>query len=155
MKLLVEEKQCTCCEEDLPIDEFDWANKKRSYRRSDCKKCCLLKFRKRKETNREYYKEQSRIVNLKYLYGIDIEGWNKLYTEQDGKCPICYSTVSINSNIDHDHTCCKGNKSCGNCVRGILCGGCNRALGLLRDDVDTLQRAINYLGKTNASSGIK
>jgi len=40
--------------------------------------------------------------------------------------------------VDHCHE--------GGQVRGLLCHNCNRALGLLKDDVDTLQKAIDYLG---------
>lgn len=31
--------------------------------------------------------------------------------------------------IDHAHTCCEGRRSCGSCIRGMLCNGCNMALG--------------------------
>src|SRR4029077_2130187 len=31
--------------------------------------------------------------------------------------------------VDHDHNCCPGAHSCGKCIRGILCGTCNSALG--------------------------
>lgn len=30
--------------------------------------------------------------------------------------------------VDHDHKCCSGDKSCGKCVRGILCPGCNTGM---------------------------
>jgi hypothetical protein len=48
--------------------------------------------------------------------------------------------------IDHDHSCCaNAGESCGQCVRGLLCGSCNRALGLLRDDPSILMAAADYL----------
>lgn len=48
--------------------------------------------------------------------------------------------------VDHDHACCPGERSCGVCVRGFLCGNCNSAIGLLGDSVDVALRASAYLG---------
>lgn len=39
--------------------------------------------------------------------------------------------------IDHDHV--TGN------IRGLLCNGCNKGLGLFKDDVNILQKAKEYL----------
>ena len=57
--------------------------------------------------------------------------------------------------IDHDHACCasvrgeRGRKvSCGNCVRGVLCNGCNTALGMLGEDRDRIAGLATYLENT-------
>ena len=60
-------------------------------------------------------------------------------------CEICGKVVPA-LDVDHDHDCCPLNKkSCGECVRGFLCGDCNRAIGLFRDDIENLQKAVAYL----------
>lgn len=71
---------------------------------------------------------------------------------QSGKCGICSEKVDIHSPVDHNHKCCSGARTCGRCLRGILCKRCNRALGLFRDDLSLLQNAIQYLGEKNALS---
>lgn len=47
--------------------------------------------------------------------------------------------------VDHDHQCCPGKKSCGLCVRGVLCRAHNAWLGAVGDDPAFLARAIEYL----------
>lgn len=78
-------------------------------------------------------------------YGIrDIERLNEFSLRV---CEICASPDDLH--IDHDHTCCKGPyTTCGKCVRGVLCGRCNRALGLLRENPDLLLKGVDYLRKS-------
>ena len=40
--------------------------------------------------------------------------------------------------IDHDHSCCPESRSCGQCIRGVICSGCNTMLGCIET---LLQRA--------------
>ena len=69
-----------------------------------------------------------------------------ILARQQGSCVVCSRDLGGGFHIDHDHQCCPGATSCGQCVRGLLCGGCNyKILGHLRDDVAALQRAIEYL----------
>lgn len=62
-------------------------------------------------------------------------------------CEICecefLSTADIH--IDHDHSCCPGSRSCGECIRGVLCGDCNLAIGIMGDSPARLRRAVEYL----------
>lgn len=63
-------------------------------------------------------------------------------------CAICHRPFDerVRPNVDHDHACCpEQNKSCGKCVRGLLCSACNRGLAAFRDSAMTLSAAITYL----------
>jgi hypothetical protein len=51
---------------------------------------------------------------------------------QTDACGMCRELFAEGQliHVDHDHGCCPAkNRSCGNCVRGLLCHGCNIALG--------------------------
>ena len=80
------------------------------------------------------------------------EWYEATLLQQGGKCgnPGCARTApggpaSRNWHIDHDHTCCPGEYSCGKCIRGLLCRSCNVGLGNFNDDVAVLRGAIEYL----------
>ena len=45
--------------------------------------------------------------------------------------------------IDHDHTTGQ--------VRGLLCDSCNPALGGFKDNIESLQKAIDYLKEGKSS----
>lgn len=76
-------------------------------------------------------------------YNIDA---NYLWLLYEFGCRVCGRVDVKSMNIDHDHSCCpKNKKSCGKCVRGVLCRDCNLGLGYFKDDIDLLKRAIKYL----------
>lgn len=65
-----------------------------------------------------------------------------------GKCDACGSIEPGHKNgwmLDHDHLCCPGAKGCPNCIRGLLCHGCNTALGAIKDDANRLLDLYAYL----------
>jgi hypothetical protein len=93
-------------------------------------------------------KPYERDLRAQRTYGLAPGRYQELYEEQGRVCYICRrangSTKALS--VDHDHSCCPGKTSCGKCVRGLLCGGCNyKILGHLRDSTEALQRAIDYL----------
>lgn len=97
--------------------------------------------------------------NLQTKYALSLERYREMLAAQDGRCAICGvaspGDVRIDRfHVDHDHSCCPGDTSCGRCVRGLLCRACNTALGNFRDNPDVLLSAVAYLlshGKEIAS----
>jgi len=62
------------------------------------------------------------------------------------QCGLC-GRVDQRLDIDHDHQCCPGQRSCGKCVRGFLCRPCNVGLGMFGDDPARLRAAAEYIEK--------
>lgn len=95
----------------------------------------------------EFCKEYG-VVDAYYrrVYGITLEEYLALAEQQDYACAIChrenFAMKECHSGVlvvDHNHKTGE--------VRGLLCHNCNRALGLLHDDIGALQSAISYLGR--------
>lgn len=66
--------------------------------------------------------------------------YDRLYQIQSGRCPGCLrhqSELNGAFHADHDHAT--------GFVRGLLCGSCNKALGLVHDDPKTMLRLANFL----------
>jgi hypothetical protein len=96
-------------------------------------------------------KASSRDMNIK-KHGISLEQFQSLLSIQDYRCLICQTDIMDSPrHIDHDHACCPGLYSCGRCIRGILCPGCNKGLGHFDDSPELLEEAANYLRNYNAS----
>ena len=80
-------------------------------------------------------------------YGIGIEEYKTIKTQQKGRCWICQveeKDLTKSLHIDHDH---KSGK-----VRGLLCSCCNTGLGFFKDEPVLLERAIDYLRKSSEKS---
>lgn len=67
-----------------------------------------------------------RHMSVANRFKINPESMPRLY-EKGCMNPGCASGERLS--VDHDHSCCEGNYSCGSCVRGVLCQNCNLVLG--------------------------
>lgn len=170
------QKRCTRCGETKPHAKFyrNRSNSDGLYR--ECKDCHRARINKynaenperraayrrthylktvetHKQQCRRWRKENPDAVkvigrrgDLKRIYSITPEIYDKLLTSQGGVCAICGKPkVNKNLAIDHDHSCCPGKKSCGKCIRGLLCLLCNRALAQFGDNLEGVLRAVKYL----------
>lgn len=115
---------CRYCEQYLPKSSF-WSQN------TYCKTCQPL---------------IGHIGNLK-KYGLTRDDYVYLEKSQNGVCKICGESEKHRNrlSVDHDHSCCSGIKSCGKCIRGLLCSNCNRVLGQVKDSKILLQKMIDYL----------
>jgi hypothetical protein len=82
------------------------------------------------------HKEKAKYRDIKRKYGLDRLAYDKMYDSQNGLCLGCGQTPKKIC-VDHCHKTGK--------VRGLLCSSCNTALGLLRDDPNTLRNLMLYL----------
>lgn len=83
--------------------------------------------------------EEQRINRIR-SYGISVEEHQYLLEKQGHVCCICGGQNKSKSlDIDHDHKTGK--------VRGLLCGKCNTAIGLLQDNPYIVLKAYDYLNK--------
>lgn len=120
-----------------------------------CKHCSKVHIQNQREIRRnahsmscETYQppnkqfEDRRDGIIRRQYGITLDEYNQMLENQDYKCAICGNEDEVEGRrlaIDHCHTSGK--------VRGLLCGKCNRGLGLFYDTATLLQNAISYLDK--------
>ncbi len=88
--------------------------------------------------------------------GLQPGQFDQMLADQGGLCAICFRSEKMvravtqrvtGLSTDHDHMCCPGSDSCGQCVRGLVCRNCNTLLGMAEDNILILQSAISYLTK--------
>jgi len=90
--------------------------------------------------NREKILKQRRGSNYKSKYGITVEDYERMLRSQRGRCKICRRKASEfkrRLHVDHCHITGK--------VRGLLCAGCNLAVGHLEKDPVRAAAILAYL----------
>lgn len=87
----------------------------------------------------KHYKKYHSDWHLRKTFGISQVDYNQLLKLHGNVCGICEKPDATGRAlaVDHDHM--------SGSVRGLLCGNCNRGIGLLGDSVEDLRKAIKYL----------
>lgn len=95
---------------------------------------------------REDHPDYRRGKHYEERYDLSIPEYNRKLEIQQGRCAICGSEGNEPDNqgregkrlcVDHDHDT--------DAVRDLLCGNCNRALGLFDDNPGLVAEALAYL----------
>lgn len=165
----MEMKNCRTCGQDKPLDDFSKTWRVRTkvpscwHYSADCKPCASKKSYAHQrgpgaEIQAAYrrsaeYKLSQKDGWLRLNYRKSLDWYTAQLAKQNGVCEICKHPElrttpkgGIKSlAVDHDHRCCAGSRSCGQCVRGLICEKCNHAIGEVEDNIEILESAILYL----------
>ncbi len=137
-------KTCSKCGRELPLEAF-WNNiRTRDGKQAACKRCHGKGVRD--------YQERIGIRwrNLLVRYRMTREQYEAMLARQGGRCLICGTDQGRASNahlfdVDHDHSCCAGIVTCGNCIRGLLCARCNVIVARVESDPPLYAAMLRYL----------
>lgn len=151
----MDEKRCSKCKATKPVNQFSKNCRTKDGLTAWCKQCISVAAKAKRKSHPELMREQGRRSKLKHRFNMTPQQWDALYASQGGLCAICgRKSNRSRMHTDHDHSCCPGERSCGKCVRGLLCRDCNyKLLGhICREGtqgkahaIDVLKRAIAYL----------
>jgi hypothetical protein len=102
--------------------------------------------------------------NRDRVYSLPPGWYDQKLAEQAGVCEISgrpETSVSKRTGkvyplaVDHDRSCCPGDRSCGKCLRGLIRRNLNVALGMFNDDPDLLRAAADYIERHQARMALE
>ena len=117
------EKTCTrnTCQQKnpQPLGDFGLSKQHADGRQAWCRKCLADN-------------------QLRRAYGISLDQKLAMLASQGHRCDACRDGIDrvSDAHVDHDHVA--------NRVRGLLCGRCNMAMGLLNDSPDRIGLLLGY-----------
>lgn len=148
-------KKCSCCKERRPLVDFVKDKSRGDGLGYTCKICRSLYRQAAKPTKlakeKAWYEEKETpeqrerrrktvyAWKMRNRYGLTLEQIDDMLATQGGYCFGCDRpfTGRVKPYVDHDHLTGQ--------VRGLLCRECNTALGMVHDNLETLERLAVYL----------
>ena len=135
-------RKCNTCgleahtKEDLEL--FTYKEKNKHNRINKCKNCKNKYDRDRRRNKPESYYLTNKKYRLKKIYNVSVEDYNKKMSTSDC-CEICGTKENLC--YDHCHDTMK--------FRGVLCKSCNKGLGIFEDNLEGINKALEYLRRAN------
>lgn len=119
------------------------------YRRSDSASFCNTCRDCHRAYQRQRRIELPDYARSRYLskYGITLIQYKEMCRKQDNSCAICFGKQKRALSVDHHHASGK--------VRELLCGSCNALIGLAKESIDILLKAVKYIEKHEPSEPIE
>lgn len=141
-------RTCKTCKKDKPYSEY---HRNGAHLRPACKECSAKRRRryyrqtraKSRQASREHYAQNREKLNTATVarrYGLKPQQYLHLLASSNYSCQVCgVRPPKAQLHLDHCHSTGE--------VRGILCRGCNHALGNVKDNHSTLEKLAAYLKK--------
>ena len=143
-------KRCTRCKEVRPASEFGRSSAATATGLTpqclQCRRELVRDWRERNPRKRQAYRQLVKTKERAQAHGLTEAQYRQLLDSQGGVCAICgqperrtrkSTGVRLSLAVDHCHKTGR--------IRGLLCGDCNYALGILDDDIERLESAVEYL----------
>lgn len=113
---------------------------------TEAKKRAADRKRKRYQEDPDF-RSRTLETQFRFRWGISYLQRDVLLAIQGGVCAACGTDDPGTKGwcVDHDHSCCPTSKTCGKCIRALLCSPCNLALGHVQDNPETLRALATYL----------
>lgn len=144
------ERCCSRCKSVKPLSEYKpvMAEKRRHLLMSWCIECEKLrreKYKSNRTRKPEYYRDESfiRTGSSKHGWKLRPQAYQRMLESQNGGCDIC-GTLEKDRRLSVDHCHVTGK------IRALLCRRCNTGIGFFQEDIDLLEKAIQYLKHHNA-----
>lgn len=121
-------KVCNKCFKERPMKGFHKSSGSKDGHVGSCKRC-VQKIKRESDLERKF--------------GLTVKDYEELLESQGRACAVCGRLDDMFGRrlaVDHSHETGE--------VRGLLCGPCNMAIGLLGDNLRGVRRACRYLEKT-------
>lgn len=129
--------RCEVCQEKyVKKSQKEYREKIQKKIKKYLEKCQKIKAKNSKKSN-----PTARNKALKRTYAMTLDDYDRMLSDQEGKCAICRvpQLTPRCFYVDHDHKTGK--------VRGLLCPKCNHALGCLEYINKYIDQIGNYLEK--------
>ena len=124
-------KKCKDCGKRKKVEQFGKNKSRKDGLQVYCKDCQNFRSMEWYKNNPETYRN----TQYKRKYGVTAEQVNEMVEAVGGRCPGCLR-VTEDWNVDHNHDTGE--------VRGVLCGNCNRAAGLVGDNPAIMLRLAEF-----------
>lgn len=144
-------RECSDCGKKQSIDSFYKDNTVNSGFQNVCKTC--RKLQRNSRWHNLSQEEKSLLLNHQWRrwvwgrFNLSPTKYDEMVEAQGGACAFCGEVPEKRLCVDHDHACCSGERSCGECVRDLLCTSCNLHLGWMETRGISGKQVDDYLSK--------